>query len=232
MRKVVKIYEWILFDADNTLFHFDDFSGLRCMFKKHFEIEFCEKAYQAFQLISRPLWNSYQNGEISAQHLQEQRFYAWSEKLQISTMQLNSLFMQTMASISKPLHGVINLLNFIKGKVKIGIITNGFTELQQTRLERTGLKDFFELHVISDQVGIPKPNVLIFEHAILLAGNPAREKVLMVGDTFETDILGAINAKLDTCWLNPKRKPLPQNFIINHQVCSISELQSLLQGIL
>jgi 5'-nucleotidase len=52
----VKIYEWILFDADKTLFHFDDFSGLNCMFKKHFE-----------------------NGEINAQYLQEQRFYFWSE---------------------------------------------------------------------------------------------------------------------------------------------------------
>lgn len=84
-------------------------------------------------------------------------------------------------------------------------------------------------------MGIAKPNQ-IFEHALFLAGNPAREKVLMVGDTFETDILGGIlggiNAKFDTCWLNSERKPFPQNFIINHQICSISELQDLLQGIL
>jgi 5'-nucleotidase len=228
----VKIYEWILFDADNTLFHFDDFSGLSWMFKNHFGIEFCEKNYQAFQTISKPLWNSYQNGEINAQHLQERRFYAWSEKLQISSAQLNSIFMQTMANISKPLQGVVSLLNFIKGKAKLGIITNGFTELQETRLERSGLKDFFEIHVISEQVGITKPDPRIFEHALFLAGNPVREKVLMVGDTFETDILGAINAKLDTCWLNPTRKPFPQNFIINYRICSISELQDLLQGIL
>ncbi len=209
MRKAVKIYEWILFDADNTLFHFDDFSGLRCMFKKHFEIEFCEKDYQAFQAISKPLWCSYQNGAINAQHLQERRFCSWAEKLQISTAQLNSMFMQTMADISKPLQGVVSLLDFLKNKVKLGIITNGFVELQQTRLERTELKDFFEIHVISEQVGIAKPDPRIFEHALSLAGNPEREKVLMVGDTFETDMLGGINAKLDTCWLNPEKRLFP-----------------------
>lgn len=228
----MKIYEWILFDADNTLFHFDDFSGLNGMFKKHFEMEFCEKDYQAFQEISKPLWHSYQNGAINAQHLQERRFYSWAEKLQISTTRLNSIFMQTMADISKPFQGVLSLLNFLKGKVKLGIITNGFTELQQTRLERTGLRSFFEIHVISEQVGIAKPDPRIFEYALSLAGNPAREKVLMVGDTFETDMLGGINAKLDTCWLNPERRPFPQNFITSHQIGSISELQGLLQGIL
>lgn len=232
MRKAVKIYEWILFDADNTLFHFDDFLGLDCMFKKHFEMGFCKKDYQDFQAISKPLWNSYQNGEINAQHLQERRFYSWAEKLQISTAQLNSIFMQTMADISKPLQGVVSLLNFLKDKAKLGIITNGFTELQQTRLERTGLKDFFEIHVISEQVGIAKPDPKIFEYALSLAGNPAREKVLMVGDTFETDMLGGINAKLDTCWLNPDRKPFPQNLITSHQISSISALQDLLQGVL
>lgn len=228
----MKIYEWILFDADNTLFHFDDFLGLNCMFKKHFKMEFCEQDYQAFQAISKPLWQSYQNGTVNAQYLQERRFYSWAEKLQISTAQLNSIFMQTMADISKPLQGVLSLLNFLKNKAKLGIITNGFAELQQTRLERTGLKDFFEIHVISEQVGIAKPDPRIFEYALSLAGNPAREKVLMVGDTFETDMLGGINAKLNTCWLNPERKPVPQNFITSHQISSISQLQDLLQGTL
>lgn len=229
MRKAVKIYEWILFDADNTLFHFDDYAGLSCMFKKHFQREFCEQDYQSFQATSKPLWDSYQKGEINSKHLQEQRFYFWAEKLQITTTQLNSLFMQTMADISKPLQGVVSLLNFLKDKVKLGIITNGFTELQQTRLENTGLRDFFEIHVISEQVGITKPDSRIFEHALSLAGNPAREKVLMVGDTFETDILGGINAKLDTCWLNPERKPCPQNYRTSYQIGSISELQGLLE---
>ena len=232
MRKAMKMYEWILFDADKTLFHFDDFLGLSCMFKNYFDIEFCEKDYQSFQIISKPLWNKYQNGEINAQYLQEMRFLFWAKKLQISSAQLNSIFMQTMADISKPLQGVVSLLNFLKNKVKLGIITNGFTELQQTRLERTELKKFFEIHVISEQVGIAKPDPRIFEHALSLAGNPSREQVLMVGDTFETDILGGINAKVDTCWINEERKNCPQNLAINYQLSSIHELQDLLQGIL
>ena len=63
-----------------------------------------------------------------------------------------------MAEICTPLPGAVSLLNAIRGNAKIGIITNGFSALQQVRLERTGLRDYFDLLVISEEVGVAKPN--------------------------------------------------------------------------
>lgn len=223
----MKAYEWILFDADETLFHFDAFSGLQLMFTQ-FGVDFSSQDYQEYQMINKPLWSDYQNGAISAQQLQHRRFDLWSNKLRITSAELNSAFMMAMAEICAPIDGAVNLLNALKDRAKLGIITNGFIELQQVRLERTGLREHFELLVISEEVGVAKPHRDIFEHALTLMGSPCRENVLMVGDNPDSDILGGINAGLDTCWLNRENKPTPDGIIPKYQVGSLWNLEQLL----
>lgn len=225
----MKQYEWILFDADETLFHFDAFRGLQLTFSR-FGVEFNQLHYQEYQTANKALWVEYQNGNITASELQIQRFHSWAIQLNILPQQLNSAFLSMMAEICIPLEGAVNLLDALKGKIKMGIITNGFTELQQARLERTGLKNHFDLVVISEQIGIAKPHPGIFEHALALMGQPARDRVLMVGDTLETDILGGFNAGLDTCWLNKDNKSLVENILFKFEVSSLTELKNLLLG--
>jgi 5'-nucleotidase len=133
-----------------------------------------------------------------------------------------------MAEICAPLPGAVSLLDSLKGKAKLGIITNGFTALQQIRLERTGLRDYFDALVISEEVGVPKPDPRIFDYALELAGNPDRARVLMVGDTAESDIRGGMNAGLATCWLNAHGRALPEGIEPTWTVTSLSELEQLL----
>ncbi len=223
----MKNYEWILFDADDTLFHFDAFSGLKLMFFR-FGIGFTKPDYQEYQMMNKNLWINYQNGHISAQQLQHQRFQTWADKLQVSPQDLNSAFLAAMAEICIPVTGAVSLLNALQGRAKLGIITNGFTELQQVRLERTGLKDHFDLLVISEQVGFTKPHRGIFDHALSLMGNPPGERVLMVGDNPESDILGAMNAGLHSCWFNKEMKPAIAGITPDYQVSSLLELEKLL----
>jgi 5'-nucleotidase len=226
-RNIVKTYKWILFDADETLFHFDAFSGLQRMFSR-FGIEFTNEDYQEYQILNKSLWIDYQNGIITALQLQHDRFNAWANKLSISPHDLNNSFLSTMAELCMPVDGAINLLNSLKGKIKLGIITNGFIQLQRTRLERTGLHEHFDLLVISEEVGVAKPHPQIFEHALLKMGNPHPKEVLMVGDTLESDILGGINAGFDTCWFNVKNISAPKNIKPHYQISSLSQLESLL----
>ena len=217
-------YEWILFDADETLFHFDAFTGLQRVFSIY-DGHFSEDDYQAYQAINKSLWVEYQQGSISAQHLQQTRFHPWSHKIGMSPGELNNAFMAAMAEISVPLEGAISLLRALKGRVKLGIVTNGFIELQQNRLERTGLNDYFDVLVISEQVGVAKPHRDIFDHALSAMGKPDKERVLMVGDTLETDILGGRNAGLHTCWLNSANKPKSIEIEPTYQVSSLMELE-------
>jgi YjjG family noncanonical pyrimidine nucleotidase len=222
-----KPYEWILFDADETLFHFDAFAGLHRMFL-HYKVDFTEKDYEEYQAVNQPLWVEYQQGLINSEQLHVRRFQAWADKLKVSPQQLNSAFLDAMADICTPIDGAVALLQQLQGKVKMGIITNGFTELQTIRLERTKLKHHFDIVVISEEVGIAKPHPGIFEHALELMGMPACDKVLMVGDNPDSDILGAINVGLHSCWINHHQKPRPAGISPNYEVRSLVELKSLL----
>lgn len=225
----MKNYDWILFDADNTLFHFDAFRGLQLMFSQ-FGVNFTEQDYHDYESINQPLWVKYQNGEITAHQLQHQRFCSWADKLQVQSLDLNHAFLTAMTDISKPLDGAISLIHSLKGKVKLGIITNGFSELlQYTRLERTGFKEHIDLLVMSEKVGVAKPHRDIFEHALTAMGNPDRKQVLMVGDNPESDILGGINVGVHTCWLNAENKPMPKGIVPHYQVFSLADLEKLLQ---
>jgi 5'-nucleotidase len=220
-------WDWILFDADDTLFHFDAFAGLQRLFKDY-DVEFSNDDYDEYQAVNKPLWVDYQNGAITALQLQHQRFTGWAEKLKVSPDELNSGFLSAMGEVCVPLEGAVNLMNALKGKVKMGIITNGFTALQQVRLQRTGFRDYFDLLVISEQVGYAKPHPAIFDYALEKMGNPPRERVLMVGDNPDSDILGGINAGLKTCWLNADGRERPAAIVPDWQIGSLHELQLIL----
>jgi len=220
-------WDWILFDADETLFTFDAFSGLQRMFLDY-SVTFTADDFQDYQAVNKPLWVDYQNGAISALQLQHQRFQGWSERLSVPAGDLNAAFLNAMAEICVPLPGAVSLLNALKDKVKIGIITNGFTALQQIRLERTGLRDYLDLLVISEEVGVAKPDRKIFDFTFEKMGNPRRDRVLMVGDTAESDILGGINAGIATCWLNAHGRSLPEGITPTWEVASLNELERLL----
>ncbi|NRD74120.1 pyrimidine 5'-nucleotidase [Shewanella sp. VB17] len=222
-------YQWILFDADETLFHFDAFAGLKLMFSR-FAIDFKDTDFELYQHINKPLWVDYQNGLITAAELQTRRFIQWGEKIGVSAQQLNSHFLQDMAEICDLLPGAKALIDELVGKASLGIITNGFTELQTVRLQKTGLLDAFDHVVISEEVGMAKPDVGIFEHALALMNYPERNKVLMVGDNPHSDILGGLNAGVDTCWLNCHEQQASDGITPHYEVNSLYNLKLLLSN--
>ncbi len=224
---MLKHWEWILFDADDTLFHFDAFAGLQRLFAIY-DVTFTADDYHLYQALNKPLWVEYQNGAISALHLQRQRFADWAKRLDVTPDTLNQGFLAAMAELCQPLDGAVDLMNALKGHVKMGVITNGFTALQQARLTRTGFLRYFDLLVISEQVGVAKPHPAIFDYALAQMGWPARERVMMVGDNPDSDILGGINAGFATCWLNVDGRLQPAGIEPDWQVASLHELQTIL----
>lgn len=221
-------YRWIFFDADDTLFHFDAFQGLRQMFAGH-DVDFGADDYAQYQAVNKPLWVEYQNGVITALELQTRRFTGWARRLGTSPAALNDRFLATMAETTALLPGARALLDALAGHVRMGIITNGFTALQTARLDRVGLRHHFDPLVISEELGVAKPDVRIFEHALALMGDPPREQVLMVGDNPYSDIRGGLDAGLHTCWLNSHGAEVPEGIAPHHHVRSLDELRQLLR---
>lgn len=222
-------YQWILFDADETLFSFHSYLGLKSMLKRY-GLEFNEQDYEAFQAVNQPLWVAYQNKEINAEALQRIRFESLAQKTGQDPLVLNRELMDEMALVSQPLAGVREMLASLHGKVKMGIITNGFNALQQKRLENTQTAGFFDLLVVSETVGVAKPDRQIFDYAFSQMGEVERSKVLMVGDTLASDILGGNLAGIDTCWFNPKGLANETAIQPTYEIRSMAELIALASG--
>lgn len=98
----MKTYEWIIFDADETLFHFDAFRGLKLMFSR-LNMKFTHQVYETYQALNKALFIKYQNAAISSEELQYQRFSAWAEKLNMEPADLNKAFLNAMADICSPI---------------------------------------------------------------------------------------------------------------------------------
>lgn len=221
-------YPWILFDADETLFHFDNFLGLQHMMLSY-GVDFTQTDYEEYQKLNKPLWVKYQNGEINAKELQTTRFKVWAERLSTNEMTLNTAFLNAMAEICKPLDGAEELLTFLKKHhINVGIITNGFEQLQQVRLEKTGFHKYIDLLVISEQVGYAKPDKRIFEFALSNMTSVENNDILMVGDTLASDILGGNQMGFDTCWLNASASKNTTNIKPTVEVNSLLELKDWL----
>ncbi len=95
-------WDWIFFDADETLFTFDSFTGLQRMFLDY-SVTFTAEDFQDYQAVNKPLWVDYQNGAITSLQLQHARFQSWAERLNVAPGLLNDAFISAMAEICSPL---------------------------------------------------------------------------------------------------------------------------------
>ena len=217
-------FEWIVFDADETLFHFVAYQGLKKMFADEWDTDFTSDDFKQYQTTNQPLWVAYQDGEIDATALKHRRFSLWAERLGVSPEVLNRQYLNGMAAISTMMPHAAALLTSLKGQAQLAIITNGFEDMQSARLAKHGLSERFAHVIISEQVGVAKPDPEIFDAAYQKMGCPEKSKVLMVGDNVQSDILGAGRFGFQTCWVNHHQAQLPSDIACDYQVAHLGQL--------
>ncbi len=222
-------YDWVLFDADQTLFEFKGFEALRHAFAT-FGVDFTQADHDKHHAISAPLWQQYQNGEITAHDIKVRRFSAWAKKLNTTPEEINAAYMQALVTQCPLLPNVMGLLEALaENQIKMGIITNGFADLQAPRLEHEKVNQFFEWTVVSETVGKAKPALEIFEAAWLKTGALDKHRILMVGDNVVADIGGGQDFGFDTAWLNPDELVCP---LVKSPTITVTKLTALIPFIL
>jgi len=117
-----------------------------------------------------------------------------------------------------------------RGK-RLGLVTNGFSETHREKIALLRVGEFFDAVFIADEVGMLKPDPLLFAHACTtLGGSPSRGA--MVGDRYDRDIRGAGEAGLFTIWLNLRGEPLPQGARPPNATCaSIADVGRVLSSL-
>ena len=227
LKNMQKKYDWLLFDADETLFDYPSHIGLARLAARY-GIAWTDADYVQFQAVNQPLWRAYQEGRIDIGQLEAQRFADLAARTGQPAPQLNRELQLEMAQLCNLLPGARELLAAAHGAgIRIGIITNGFAVQQEPRLRASDVSQYIDLLVVSELEGFPKPDKRLFEAALRKMKQPAPQRVLMIGDNPDTDIAGGARAGMDTAWYNPKGRACPAHVAPTYHIRHLQQLHAV-----
>lgn len=208
-----KKYTHIFFDLDNTLWDFktNSYHAMQITFR-HFKLEDgtvgFDRFFEVYSRHNHDLWEKYRNKEIKKKELTTLRFQLTFEELGLSGIdpqEMNDKYLSEMPCQTFLIDGAEEILKKLKSAgFSLFIITNGFVEVQHKKMESSGLKPYFDKVFISEDLKVPKPGREIFDYAIKSA-NAKKSNSLMVGDDWEVDIAGALNAGIDAVYYSPDK---------------------------
>jgi len=225
-----KKYQILLFDLDNTLFDFEA-SEKRALeeTKHHFEISMAlEDFIQNYHEVNKPLWEALERGEITSEAIRTLRFEHLIKRigLPIDALEMSHFYVSKISRGIDTFPHAREVLETLAAKYRLVALTNGIVDIQTGRLMHSGLGSYFSAVVISEEIGVSKPHVEIFEAALNRIGHKDKDSVLMIGDSIKADILGALSAGLDACWVNLKGQSKPE---LPAHVFEINTLDQLLE---
>lgn len=221
-------YKHIFFDLDHTLWDADKNvrESLSELLIKHqignADVEFNEAFINYFLHVNEQLWEQYRKDEIEKDFLRIERFEKTLKKFDVYNKVVAQNIADDFIALTPLKKNLIpdceEILNYLKDKYRLHILTNGFTETQQKKLQNTGINHFFDEVITPDSSGFKKPDSRIFHYALKKAGASPQNSV-MVGDTFEVDVIGALNVGIKPVFFNP--------FNISHNQSDIHDIKRL-----
>lgn len=221
----------VFFDLDHTLWDFDRNSAMT--FEKIFQIHSINVNLHEFLEVYEPInleyWKLFREDRIDKASLRYGRLKNSFDKIAVSVSDevinlLSEDYITYLPDNNYLLEGTFEILNYLRPKYHLHIITNGFHEVQHGKLKNSNIAPFFKTVTTSEMVGVKKPNPKIFYHALGLAGVEAKNSV-MIGDNIEADVLGSMNMGLDAICFNVHGTKLDNHI---KQVRNLLELKSYL----
>jgi putative hydrolase of the HAD superfamily len=217
----------VFFDLDHTLWDFEKNSALAFeqVFKlRNLEVDMTE-FLKFYVPINREYWERYRKDQISQTQLRFGRLKDTFDLMQFSTSTefidvLSEEYIYYLPKFNHLYDGALELLEYLKAKYNLHIITNGFAEIQENKLNNSCITHYFKSITNSEMAGVKKPNPLIFEFALNLA-QAKKENSIMIGDCLEADVQGALDAGLDAVFFNEN------NTIVGNNIKQISHLLEL-----
>lgn len=224
----MKDIQHILLDLDRTLWDFD--TNSRNALKKGIEHIVPEinptEFISIYEPINEQLWELYRNHEIVKEELRWKRFFLAFQKFGIENKELAEemadFYVQNSPYQTTLIEGTIELLEYLKQKYHLHIITNGFDEVQHIKIEASGLGKYFNTVTTSEMVGARKPHADFFNH-VLNEINAKPHECMVIGDDFGADILGAEKAGMPSIFFNP------YNPSIQHKGLTVTKLSEIHQ---
>ncbi|WP_298495238.1 YjjG family noncanonical pyrimidine nucleotidase [uncultured Algibacter sp.] len=216
----------VFFDLDHTLWDFDKNSALT--FKKIFEINNVNISLDDFlhhyEPINLKYWRLYREDKIGKEDLRYARlndsFEAIGFNVNIQLIhKLSEDYITYLSSFNHLFENTFEILDYLSLRYNLHIITNGFDEVQFKKMSHSKIDHYFKTITNSEIAGVKKPNPIIFNYALNLANTNASKSV-MIGDSYEADILGAKNMGMDVVFFDLNNKTVDN---------SITQIDNLIQ---
>ncbi len=229
------MYNHLFFDLDHTLWDFErnTAEALRNLYEmfrlskwKFFD---CEDLIRSYHEVNDALWKEFSHEHIDMEELRRKRFPLVMKKIGMQMKDIPARMGDKYLEISPRKPYVMpyakEALQYLRKKYHLHVITNGFNDVQHIKLKSAGIYHYFDEIITSDSAGYRKPDKGIFDYALRLC-KAGREEVVMIGDNPETDMQGAINARWDQIYFNPKR--IKRDFPVTYEIFSLKELMKIL----
>ena len=228
-------YKHIFFDLDHTLWDFDT-NARTTLEHLHLELKLGERGIHDFELFyknylahNERLWTKYRNGQIRQEELRIKRMWLALLDFRIADEELakemNDLFLQLLPTRTILFPNTIEVLQYLTEKgYGLHLITNGFEETQHSKLRHSGLEIFFNEVITSESSNSLKPQKEIFLFALEKTG-AAVEESIMIGDSIDVDIAGAMSVGMDQVHINYNNAP--QNLMPTYTATTLKELKNI-----
>ena len=207
----------IFVDLDDTIWDFTANSkvALKAVYERYQLDNQCsyDVFIKEYLLINEQLWSLYHHGKIEKDFLKRERFRASFERCGIiceSPERFDYDYLETIVTLKKVVAGAPKLLQHLKKRGSVNVLSNGFANLQFRKLQSAGLDRYIDLMVLSDDIGVTKPDKRLFDYALEKTKANA-ETTLMIGDNYDADILGAYNAGWKTIFFNRRGESIGNN---------------------
>ena len=230
------MYKHLFFDLDHTLWDFDRNSteSLTELYETfqlaNLGVTSTEAFNQHFYTINRQLWSDFDNNRLSHTDIRQKRFQMVMDALGVADYSvcdaMNEEYLRLLPRKAHLMESALEVLEHVKDRYTLHIITNGFDEIQALKMASSGLTDYFDQIITNQKADAKKPDPRIFEFALKVSGASVEES-LMIGDNYEADVLGALGVGMDVVYYNPAGLPVGDQ-APTHEIQHLKELIAIL----
>lgn len=220
----------LLLDLDNTILDFDkaELFALHQVFTKY-QIPYSGENINLYLKINIEYWKKYELHLIEREELLVRRFEDFFNLFNkcVNGKEVNEYYFSYLSKGGFPIIGALEFLQECKKKnIKVLIASNGVGSVQKPRIEKSGLKKYFTHIYLSEEIGYNKPDREFFEK--ILEDYPFKDRMVMIGDSLSSDIIGGKKFGIPTIWYNPNNK---ESNLPDYSVKELNEIFKILEEI-